>query len=320
MSLRASTCRGEAIFDTDCLVTFVPRNDVQLKRKIMDITLIIAITTMGGLGFIFAGALAFADKKLRVEENHKIAEVNDILPNANCGACGNAGCYDFAVKVVNGEAKISGCPVGGQEVVDEIAKILEMESTQSVKLVARILCNGGNAKAVKKEGIKYHGPQSCAVKTIVAGGDKMCLYGCLGGGDCVDACQFGAIFMNENGLPTVVEELCTGCGQCVDACPRGVIEIHPEDRKLFVFCKNQDDPKRSKEVCKVACIGCGICARKSDGAIVMKNYLPEIDYSKLDIAKIPLDKCSTEAIKFIKSRRTANLLKKEKTGIEITVN
>lgn len=284
----------------------------------MDITLIIAIATMGGLGFIFAGALAFADKKLRVEENPKIAEVNEVLPNANCGACGNAGCYDFAVKVVNGEAKINGCPVGGQEVVDEIARILGMESSQSVRLVARILCNGGLAEAKLKEGVEYIGPQSCAVKTVVAGGEKMCLYGCLGGGDCVEACQFGAIFMNENSLPVVVEELCTGCGQCAEACPRGVIEIHPEDRELFVFCKNQDDPKRSKEVCKVACIGCGICARKSDGSIVMKNFLPEIDYSKLDISKIPFDKCSTKAIRFVHPEKATELLKEENIEVKVS--
>ena len=265
----------------------------------MDLTFIIAISTMGGLGFLFAGALAIADKKLRVFENPKIAEINEVLPNANCGACGYAGCYDFAVKVVNGEAKVSGCPVGGQEVVDEIARILGMASTKSVKLVARILCNGGIAEAVNKPNTEYHGPQSCSVKTIVSGGEKMCLYGCLGGGDCVDACQFGAIFMNEDGLPVVVEELCTGCGQCVEVCPRGVIEIHPDDRELFVFCRNHDDPKRSKEVCKVACIGCGICARKSDGSVVMKEFLAEIDYSKLDITKIPLDKCSTGAIRLL---------------------
>lgn len=284
----------------------------------MDMTLIIAIATMGGLGFIFAGALAIADKKLRVEENPKIAEVNEILPNANCGACGNAGCYDFAVKVVDGEAKINGCPVGGQDVVDEIAKILGMESSQSVKLIARVLCNGGIIEATKKETVEYNGPMTCSVQTIVAGGDKMCLYGCLGGGECVEACQFGAIFMNENGLPTIVEELCTGCGQCVEACPRGIIEIHPEDRELFVFCKNHDDPKRSKEVCKVACIGCGICARKSDGSIVMKEFLPEIDYSKLDLSKIPLDKCSTNAIRFVHPEKAAALLKEE--NIEVKVN
>jgi len=277
----------------------------------MDLTLIIAITTMGGLGFIFAGALAIADKKLRVEENPKIAEINNILPNANCGACGYAGCYDFAVNVVNGEAKIDGCTVGGQEVVDEIARILGKESRKSVKLVARILCKGGNAEAAKKPNTEYHGSKSCAVKAIVGGGEKMCLYGCLGGGDCVEACPFGAIFMNENGLPVVIEELCTGCGKCVQACPRGLIEIHPENRELFVFCKNHDDPKRSKEVCKVACTGCGICARKSDGGIVMKDFLPVINYDNLDISKIPLDKCKTGAKRLVHPEKAEQALAQE---------
>src|SRR5690606_22889551 len=113
----------------------------EVKGNKMDITIIIAIATMGGLGFIFAGALAVADKKLRVVENPKIAEINDVLPNANCGACGLAGCYDFATNVVDGKVKITGCPVGGQEVADEIARILGMESGNAVKLVARVLCN-----------------------------------------------------------------------------------------------------------------------------------------------------------------------------------
>ena len=71
----------------------------------------------------------------------------------------------------------------------------------------------------------------------------------------------------------------------------------------FVFCKNQDDPKRAKEVCTVACIGCGICARKSDGGIEMVNFLGVINYDKLDESKIPFEKCSTNAIgKIIKKK------------------
>ena len=208
----------------------------------MDLSLIIAVSTMGGLGLIFAGALAVADKKLRVEEDPKIEKINEVLPNANCGACGNAGCYDFAVKVVEGKAAANGCPVGGKDVVDEISSILGIDGGDSVKLVARVLCRGGNNEAAVKE-VSYSGPQNCAVQALVSGGEKLCLYGCLGGGDCVAACQFDAMYMNENGLPMVIDELCTGCGLCAKACPRGVIEIHPEDRNLFVFCKNQDDPE-----------------------------------------------------------------------------
>ncbi len=270
----------------------------------MELTLIIAIITMGGLGFIFAGGLAFADRKLRVEENPLIAKVNDLLPNANCGGCGSAGCYDFAVKVVEGKALPAGCPVGGEETARAIAEVLGVESGAAVKMVPRILCRGGNSEAVRKM-TSYYGPLSCKAMAIVSGGDKLCFYGCLGGGDCVDACPFGAMIMNENGLPEVIEELCTGCGICVKACPRDIIEMHPADQNVFVFCKNHDDPKRSKEVCSVACIGCGICARKSDGGIEMVNNLGIINYDRLDSSKIPFEKCSTGAIRKIGDREIA---------------
>jgi Na+-translocating ferredoxin:NAD+ oxidoreductase subunit B len=268
----------------------------------MEITFWIAIATMGGLGFFFAGALAIADKKLRVEENPVIGQINECLPGANCGACGNAGCYDFAVKIVEGKAALNGCPVGGQDLIDAISEILGTDGAQSTKQVARILCRGGNAEAAKKNAT-YNGPQNCAVMALISGGDKLCLYGCMGGGDCVDACQFNAMYMNENGMPEVIEELCTGCGLCVKACPRGIIELHPIDREVFIFCKNLDDPKTARKVCSVSCIGCAICSRKSDGGVLMKDNLAIIDYSKLDLSKIPFEKCSTKAIGFLKETK-----------------
>ncbi|MBZ0177934.1 MAG: RnfABCDGE type electron transport complex subunit B [Melioribacteraceae bacterium] len=267
----------------------------------METTIIIAILTMGGLGFIFAGGLAFADKKLRVEENPLIAKVNDVLPGANCGACGRAGCYDFAVNVVEGTIGVNGCPVGGDETAREIAEILGVEAGSTTKMVPRILCRGGSSEAVTKMA-EYFGPLSCAAMDLVAGGDKLCYYGCLGGGDCVKACPFDAMIMNDDNIPEVIEELCTGCGICVSACPRDIIEMHPIDRQVFVFCKNLDDPKRAKEVCSVACIGCGICARKSDGGIEMVNNLAVINYDLLDESKIPFDKCRTHAIGYLNGR------------------
>jgi Na+-translocating ferredoxin:NAD+ oxidoreductase RNF subunit RnfB len=261
----------------------------------MELTIIIAIITMGGLGFIFAGGLAYADKKLRVEENPLIAQINEALPSANCGGCGFAGCYDFAVNVVEGKSSPTGCPVGGEETAKQIALILGVEAGSSVKNYPVLLCRGGNSEAVKKM-VSYYGPLSCKAMHIVSGGDKLCYYGCLGGGDCVTACPFNAMIMNENGLPEVIEELCTGCGICVKACPRNVLEMHPETHNVFVFCKNEDDPKRSKEVCSVSCLGCGICARKSEGGIEMVNNLGIIVYDKLDESKIPFEKCSTGAI------------------------
>ncbi len=261
----------------------------------MDTTFIMALVTMGGLGFIFAGGLAIANKKLFVEENPLIGRINEILPGANCGGCGRAGCYDFAVNVVEGKSSVTGCPVGGEETAVQIAQIMGVEAGTSVKMLPRILCRGGNSGAVKKM-TAYYGPINCKAMDIVSGGDKLCYYGCLGGGDCIQACPFDAMIMNKDGIPEVIDELCTGCGMCVKACPRDVIEMHPEDRNIFVFCKNLDDPKASKDVCAVACFGCGICARKSDGGVEMIGYLAKINYEALNEDKIPFDKCRTGAI------------------------
>lgn len=265
----------------------------------MDLNILIAIATMGGLGFVFAGALAIADKKLRVEENPLIGQINDVLPGANCGACGKAGCYDFAVNVVDGSMSPNGCPVGGQDVANDVAALMGIEAGTATKIVARVLCRGGNIEAANKM-VEYRGPQSCATMDLVSGGSKMCQYGCMGGGDCVDACTFNAIYLNENGLPVVVDENCTGCGMCVKACPRDIVELHPADREVFVFCKSHDDPKKSKEVCEVACSGCGICARKSDGGVIMENGLAVINWDSFDPDKIPFDKCKSSAICFLR--------------------
>ena len=267
----------------------------------MEGTLLIAIATMGGLGFIFAGGLAIADKKLRVFEDPKIAQINDVLPGANCGGCGCAGCYDFAVQVVEGKASVTGCPVGGEDFAKDIANIMGVDAGDSVKMLPRVLCRGGHQEAVNKM-VDYYGPLSCSAMHIVSGGDKQCYYGCLGGGDCVEACPFDAMVMNDNGLPEVIEELCTGCGNCEKACPRDVIEMHPADREVFVFCKNHDDPKKSKDVCTVSCMGCGICARKSDGGVEMDDNLAIVHHDKLDPDNIPFDKCRTGAIGYLDGR------------------
>lgn len=259
-------------------------------------TLVLALLTMGGLGFIFAAGLAIADKKLRVEEDPKITQIADVLPGVNCGACGYAGCNDFAVNVVEGEASVTGCPVGGNETAREVATIMGVQAGATTKEIPRVMCHGGNAESVQKM-VNYYGPLSCAAMDIVSGGEKQCMYGCLGAGDCVEACPFDALVMNHNGIPEVVPELCTGCTICVSACPRDVIQMHPIDREVFVFCNNHDDAKAAKEVCTVACLACGICAKKSGGAIeIIDNVGRVSDYGLLNPDDIPFEKCKTGAI------------------------
>lgn len=257
-------------------------------------TFIASLATMGGLGALFAGALAVADRKLRVEEDPRIAVVNDALPGANCGACGYAGCAAYAEAVVTGQASVNQCPVGGMDTATTVGAIMGVSAGEMVRHVVRLMCRGTGAISHAKA--HYEGPTSCSVQELVAGGEKACQWGCLGGGDCVTACTFDAIGMGPEGLPVVCDDLCTACAACVTACPRHILELHPVDREFFVFCKSHDDARLAKWACDAACISCGICARKSDGAIVMIDNLPVIDYAKLDATIIPLDKCKPGSI------------------------
>lgn len=264
-----------------------------------------SILAMGGLGAFFAAALAIADRKLRVEEDPRIGMVGDALPGANCGACGYAGCAAFAEAVVNKIAPVNGCPVGGQDCADDVARVMGVDAGTAVRHVARLMCRG--TKTAARDKADYAGPSQCATQDLVSGGGKMCQYGCLGGGDCVDVCNFGALEMGDDGLPFLYEDLCTACAACVTACPRDLFELHPVTREFFVFCKSHDDPKTSKAACDAACTGCGICARNSEGAIVIDAGLAVIDHDAVDPSLIPLEKCKTSAIGWLRDLTPATL-------------
>lgn len=257
--------------------------------------ILIPIITMTVLGFLFSTGLVFAYKKLKVEEDPKIEQVSEALPQANCGACGYAGCRAFAEAVVKGEALANGCPVGGEDVSIQIADILGISAPEVVKQIARLHCRGTH-DAAKDRG-SYIGISTCYAAHLI-GGNKQCSYGCLHFGDCVRACLFDALHMGEDGLPVVDEDKCTACGKCVDACPRNLFELHPVSQEILVYCRSQDRGAASRKSCKNACIACGICARACPEAIIIENNLAVItDYKKIDSEKIPdIEKCPTDAI------------------------
>jgi RnfABCDGE-type electron transport complex B subunit len=259
----------------------------------MDVLL--PILVMAALGFLFALGLAFAYQKLKVEEDPRVVEVSESLPQANCGACGYSGCRAFAEGVVAGDAPANGCPVGGTETAQRIAEILGVDAGAIIKKVARLHCRGDNM-AAKNRG-DYLGLTTCYAANLV-GGNKQCSYGCMGYGDCVRACQFDALYMEEDGLPRLVEERCTACGKCVDACPRDLFELHPLDQNILVFCRSLDRGPAAKKACKNACIGCGICVRACPEAIEIRDNLAVIlDYKKIEPEQVPaIEKCPTDSI------------------------
>lgn len=253
------------------------------------------ILTMGVLGFLFSLGLVFAYKKLKVYEDPKIEQVSEILPQANCGACGYAGCRAFAEAVVKGEAATDACPVGGEEVTEQISDTLGIKAPEVIKKVVRLHCRGAH-EASKNRGL-YVGISTCLASNLL-GGNKQCSYGCLHFGDCVIACPFDAMYMGEDGLPVVREDKCTACGKCVEACPRNLLELHPLSQEIIVFCRSMDRGAASRKMCKNACIACGICSRACPEAIIIEDNLAKIiDHKKIDPEKIPdIEKCPTGAI------------------------
>ena len=269
---------------------------------------ITAAIIMTGLGVVFAAILATADHFLKVEEDPRLEKVENLLPGNNCGACGQPGCSAFAAKVVGGEAAPSGCTVNSAENTALIASLLGIDAGTREKQVARLKCAGG--EGLVKELASYQGISSCRGAVLVDGGGRECTYGCLGLGDCRDACTFDAIVMNWEGLPQVNPHICTACGDCVDACPLDLFTIIPIARKLFVQCSSPLTGDEARARCAVTCDGCGRCAADSPpGVVEIENGLPVIRY---DLDKKPEQKatwrCPTGAIVWIEGEQFAKPL------------
>lgn len=251
---------------------------------------------MAALGGLLALFLAIANKRLWVFEDPRISQVEELLPHSNCGACGTAGCHNFAEQAVEGKIEPGRCTVNSPEQNKSIAALLGVALGDVEKRVARLACAGGSH--VAKMRAHYAGLASCRAATLAGGGGKSCAWGCLGLGDCADVCDFDAIQMDNNGLPVVDVAKCTACGDCVDICPKALFSIHGVTHKLWVACRNEDDGDTAEAACEVACTACGRCAvDAAEGLISMKHNLAVIDYNKNGVAsRKAIERCPTGAI------------------------
>jgi electron transport complex protein RnfB len=257
---------------------------------------LIAGGVMGGMGLVLALILAYADRKFYVYEDPRIDEVEALLPKANCGACGCAGCRSFAEKAVHGEIAPGRCTVNTAENIVAIAALLQVDAGSEEKRVARLACAGGAHVARRR--VQYTGLDSCRAATLVAGGGKGCSWGCLGLGDCKVACTFAAIRMDSHGLPVVDQAKCTACGDCVDACPKELFSLHPVSHRLWVACRSLLDGDLAEADCEVACTACGRCAADAPAGLVrIENHLAVVDYARNQLAtRTPIERCPTGAI------------------------
>jgi RnfABCDGE-type electron transport complex B subunit len=260
----------------------------------------IAIILLGIIGAIAAFILFVLSKRFEVKEDSRIAQILEVLPGANCGGCGYPGCGGFAVACVKAESlEDLSCPVGGADVMKDVATIMGKDAGDAAPKVAVVRCNGNCD--VRPRTNEYDGAQNCTIAASLYSGETGCSFGCLGFGDCVDACAFDAIHINlQTGLAEVIEEKCVACGACVKACPKNIIELRkkgPKSRRIFVSCINKDKGGVARKACSNACIGCSKCFKECTfGAITIENNLAYIDDAKCRLCRKCVVVCPTNAI------------------------
>ena len=257
---------------------------------------------LAAIAVVSAVILYFTAKKFKTESNVLAQEIAEILPQANCGACGSAGCQDFAnrcAKATSEDFKGLYCPVGGKNVMTKVAAKLGFDVQSHEPMVAVLHCNGTCDNAPDK--VEYTGLKSCRLANRVFVGKTGCPNGCLRMGDCVANCPFGALEIDKKtGLPKVDEKKSTACGNCVKICPRGLFEIRPVGKdgiRVYVACKNTQKGALARKNCKAACIGCMKCA-KICGDVKIENNLSDIPacVDALQYGEMLAQGCPTGAI------------------------
>jgi len=270
--------------------------------------ILIPLAILAGLGLLFGVILSLAYKKFKVYEDPRINVVVDLLPNANCGACGVPGCQAFAEQVINDGTNPAKCTVSSEEGITNIANFLGVEASQEEKNVARLLCAGGIKEAHNLASYKG-GMSTCRGEAVVVGGSKDCSWGCLGLGDCAKACDFGAITMSDNALPVVDTDKCTACNDCVIECPKGLFTIMPIGQKLLVQCRSLLEGDLAESKCSVACTGCARCAADSaPNVIEIVNNLAVVNYDLNDLTTpAAVKRCPTDAIVWLEGENQFEL-------------
>lgn len=240
--------------------------------------ILIPILIVAGIGLLAGIILAIASVVMAVPKDEKAEAVLEVLPGANCGACGFSGCSGYAAALSKGEAKVGLCSPGGEECAKACAEVLGVGEVAVEKKTALVHCMGSYDMTSDK--MNYDGIQSCSASTFLAGGITSCRFGCMGMGDCAAVCPYGAISVC-NGMASIDPAKCKGCSQCVAACPKGLISFVPLKKQAVVRCSNCDKGAQTMKVCKIGCIGCMKCVKSCEyGAVKVENFCAKVDPAK----------------------------------------
>ena len=250
---------------------------------------------MAVLGVIFGALLTVASKKFAIKVDEKVAAIRSFLPGANCSGCGYPSCDAFAEACAKEEVEISRCAVIDADTLAKAAEALGTKVEKRVAMKATVLCQGTMKNSPPR--YDYRGIHTCKAAALVASGNRGCRYACLGQGDCVNACPFGALSIGAGGIPVVDREKCTGCGVCTRVCPREVIGLLPETATTVVRCRTQDRGRKVREICKTGCITCRLCERACPNqAISCDTGVSKIDYEKCNGCMECVRKCPSKCI------------------------
>jgi len=257
------------------------------------------IIILGALGLLFGIGLFIASRVFFVKHDERVEMIEKVLPGTNCGACGLAGCSGLAKAIVHGQADVTGCVSGGENVADQIAEVMGVKVGHIDRKVSILRCAGKNVK----DRFIYKGIPTCEAAVLVQGGPKECTYGCIGLGDCAKACPFDALHMVD-GFPVVDEVKCTSCGKCVEACPKKLYELVSLSKTVHVQCQSHALGKDTRRVCDVGCIACKKCENACPfDAIHVENNLAVIDFEKCTSCGKCVEACPMHTIEQFRMRR-----------------
>lgn len=263
----------------------------------MDWTSILtAVAIVSGIALIAGLGLAIASKIFAVPVDEKAEAIRECLPGANCGACGFSGCDGYAAALSKGETTNTAlCAPGGNDVAKAIGEVTGLAAGEVKPMAAVVLCRGHNGNAATK--LEYQGVKSCRMAMQIFGGPKECVYGCLGYGDCVAACEYEAIRLCD-GVAHIDPAACHACRKCVKTCPKGLIEMLPVDSvNAAVLCKNHDKGAVTRKECTAGCIGCMKCVKACEsGAVTVESFCAKVDPDKCTGCGKCADQCPVGAI------------------------